>query len=60
MSTIEITRMEDVRVGDVVTLRWEYAVGVTVTLEGPMQHGGVGGFTVTDARFVSATREVPE
>lgn len=60
MSTIEITAIEDLREGDYVTLRWEYNEGVQVTLEGPMRNRMIGGYTITDARFVSATREVPE
>ncbi len=60
MSTIEITAIEDLREGDYVTLRWEYDEGVQVTLEGPMRNRMIGGYTITDARFVSATREVPE
>lgn len=60
MKTIEINRIEDLREGDFVRLRWEYDEGVQVTLEGPMWNRMVGGYTVTDARFVSATREVPE
>ena len=61
MSTIEITRIDDLREGDYVTLRWEKSEGGTVTLEGPMRfRATVGGYVITDARFVSATREVPE
>lgn len=60
MKTIEITRIEDVQDGDIVTLRWEYDEGVQVTLEGPMRNQAVGGWAITDARFVSATRKVPE
>lgn len=60
MSTIEITAIEDLREGDYVTLRWEFVDGATVTLEGPMWNRMVGAYAVTDARFVSATREVPE
>lgn len=60
MSTIEITAIEDLREGDYVTLRWEYDEGVQVTLEGPMRNRMIGGYTITDARFVSATREMPE
>lgn len=60
MKTIEINRIEDLREGDFVRLRWEYDEGVQVTLEGPMRNRMVGGYTVTDARFVSATRKVPE
>ena len=60
MSAIEINRIEDLREGDYVTLRWEYDEGVQVMLEGPMWNRMVGGYTVTDARFVSATREAPE
>ena len=52
MSAIEINRIEE--------LRWEYDEGVQVMLEGPMWNRMVGGYTVTDARFVSATREAPE
>lgn len=60
MSTIEITDIEHLREGDFVRLRWEHGEGVQVTLEGPMWNRMVGGYTVTDARFVSAAREVPE
>lgn len=60
MSTIKITCIEDLREGDYVTLRWEYDEGVQVTLEGPMRNRMIGGYTITDARFVSATREMPE
>jgi len=61
MSAIEITAIEDLREGDYVTLRWEKSEGGTVTLEGPMRfRATVGGYVITDARFVSATREVPD
>lgn len=60
MTTIEITDIADVQDGDIVTLRWEKEPGVTVTLEGPAQDSAVGDYTITSARFVSATREVPE
>ncbi len=60
MTTIEITDIADVQDGDIVTLRWEREAGVTVTVEGPAQDSRVSGYMVTDARFVSATREVPE
>ena len=59
MSTIEINRVEDLREGDFVTLRWEKSEGATVTLEGPMRSWAVRS-AITDERFVSATREVPE
>ncbi len=59
MSTIEITRIEDLREGDFVTLRWGKSEGATVTVEGPMRSWAVRS-AITDERFVSATREVPE
>ena len=60
MTTIEITDIADVQDGDIVTLRWEKEPGVTVTLEGPARGSAVGDYTITSARFVSATREAPE
>lgn len=60
MTTIEITDIADVQDGDIVTLRWEEEPGITVTLEGPAKDSTLGDYTITSARFVSATRQAPE